>query len=132
MIFISWGVIFCLVILAVHIGSNDLKNLSKEVKKALRLPAQETGSDDEEGMFENVKTYNKIGKRQTFIGMISVGWLLCMYNFKPFHDYWGMVALFIVNGLIIASLLGFTAEGLFMWNSSQIESSMEDGEINEN
>ena len=130
MIFISWGIIFCVIILTSHISSNELQQFSKRNEKALRTPSKEV-VESSEGVYDNIDTYSKTGKRQTFVGMLSVGWLLYMLSFKHFDGYVENIIVTVFNCLIIWSLLAFTAEGLYHWNSSQKESYEEDSEKKE-
>ena len=82
-----------------------------------------------QGMSLDSETYISIGKRQTMTGMFTVVLLLTMFLTKPCYSYVANTAVFILNGIAISSLIGFTIEGLIMWNS--VEETLSEDRIGE-
>lgn len=70
------------------------------------------------GMSISDKTYISIGRRRVVVGIASVMTLLAMYLVKPMYGFYPNSILYILNGLIISSMIGYTVEGLIMWNTS--------------
>ena len=130
MIFMLWGLIFCVLVISAHISSNEVNSTNERLKEALyESPVENT---EETKGYLITDTYNKIGRRQVLIGITSIISLLGMFLIKPFNNSIVVVILYVLNGGIISALIGYTLEGLFLWNNPELDLSEDGGGENDN
>lgn len=122
----AWVLILLMIIINHHVSSTELNTLDIALKDAL-YERGKVETEETDGVYLDVATYRGIGKRQTLLGFTSIVTLLYMFTTEPFYDYYGNVAMFFFNGVIILALIGYLIEGQIMWSAS-MNNSYEDEE----
>lgn len=126
MIYVAWGIIFCVIILSQHISKVESNQVAISMNEALYSEVSDS-IEEEEGLTLSEETDIKIGRRQTLVGLLSVVTLLCLHTLRPHYLESISTITLILNGLIISALVGMTIEGYLQWNTT-IEPPSEDGE----
>lgn len=127
MIFIVWGLLFCMLVMTHHVSTVEAHNLPFTLEDIRYSPS----IYDEE--LKNVctldeKTYTSIGRRQTILGMTSIIILLVMFLTRPCYSFFANTLVFIGNGLVVTALISYTIGGLMLWNNSVTTLSEDKGE----
>lgn len=125
-IFIAWSVILCIVILNLHISSNETKNVLEDIEEVYHSERVGVGKK-QKGLMITEELDIKQGKRQTVIGLFSIIVLMFMFLLKPFILNYVNIIVFVFNGLIITSLIGYMIEGVMIWNFPEYSSEDEEG-----
>ena len=130
MIYVAWGLIFCVIILSQHISKVEASQVIVKMEEALYSEVSEE-TEEINGLTLPEETDITIGRRQTLVGLLSVLTLLSLHMLKPHYLESISIITLVLNGIIISALIGFTLEGYFQWNSP-VEYSSEDEEGNKN
>lgn len=116
MIYIAWGLIFCVIILSQHISSNEESQLAVKMDEALYSEVSDD-TTEETGLTLPEEIDISIGRRQTLTGILSGSSLLALHTLRPHYLESMSIITLVFNGLILLGLAGYTIEGFFMWHS---------------
>jgi len=126
-IFLAWSSILCIIILNLHVSSNETKEVLTKLTEVYQVDKKDLRKNIH-GLTDSEQLDITIGKRQTVIGLFSIVSLLFVFLAKPFSSELANIIIFVANGLIISSLIGYMVEGIFVWCFPDIPSEEGEGE----